>query len=132
MVHAWRYNATDPLSVCTQIVQHLVGEVGTENIMFNWPASHVEYGDVDALSRVIVRNSHGGAITGCGVVVAVPAAVLKSDDITFTPPLPPIKRAAIDSLTMLGAVKVSHISHITNPLCTLCRNQYHGAQCVTL
>lgn len=44
------------------------------------------------------------------VVVTVPITVLQRDDITFLPPLPPLKQQAIQRVKMSNAIKV--LSHL--------------------
>ena len=56
--------------------------------------------------NILLKNQLGKMISANYVVVTVPLTILKDGDINFIPSLPKIKRKAIDTIQMTGALKI--------------------------
>lgn len=60
----------------------------------------------DMGAQCTITTADGAVLQAAHVIVTVPLALLKAGTITFTPPLPAAKRAAIDALDMHDGAKV--------------------------
>jgi monoamine oxidase len=77
----------------TQIVRYLAKGL---DIHLNQPVTRVEW----AGAKAVITMKDGSSLTADQVLVTVPLGVLKADAITFDPPLPQPKTAAIARLGM--------------------------------
>ena len=66
------------------------------DLRLNWKARRVTYSDQSAQ----IENSEGEVVTFDALLLTVPLGVLKAERISFDPPLPKKKRAAINGLGM--------------------------------
>jgi polyamine oxidase len=74
-----------------RLIKALADEVP---VVYRTAASAVHYGG----NGVTVVTATGSAVTADACIVTVPLGVLKADAISFHPPLPDVKRKAIESL----------------------------------
>jgi monoamine oxidase len=84
------------------LVDHLLRCVGSDRVLFGTTVRSIEWGP----GGVRVRGERAGEAFEAqapACIVTLPLGVLLSGDVTFDPPLPPERRAAIEMLEM-GAV----------------------------
>ncbi len=73
-----------------------------DRIRFDTPVVEIDTSG----ARVAVRDASGTVHEADRVLVTVPLKILQTGDLRFTPALPQAKRAAIDSVTVPGGIKV--------------------------
>ena len=73
-----------------------------ENIIYNQPVSEVIYSD----SGVRLETTTGDTYEADYAIVAVPVTILQNEYVTFTPPLPESKTAALNQIEMSPGFKL--------------------------
>jgi len=81
--------------------QNIAGEV-KHKIVYNSPINSLDY----TQDRVIIQTNNGETYEADKVLLALPIGVLKSEQITFSPPLSPAKKKAIASISFHKGVKI--------------------------
>lgn len=92
---------------CTRVDKRLCWQVKE----IDWRGINLETvdGEIDQSKsggNILLKNQLGKMISANYVVVTVPLTILKDGDINFIPSLPEIKRKAIDTIQMTGALKI--------------------------
>ena len=85
-------------------VAHLAAGLPSGCVRTGWPVTRVRV--LDGSGGACLTGPGGATLHARRVVVAVPLAVLQAGAISFDPPPPPAKRAALGRVRVGGAVKV--------------------------
>ncbi|PNH04269.1 putative polyamine oxidase 4 [Tetrabaena socialis] len=90
-----------------EVIQHLAKGA---DVRTNWAVQSIEYGGPAAAQQqqggVTIRAVDGRVVRCRAVVVTVALPILQQNLITFSPPLPPAKTAALSRLRMGNVVKL--------------------------
>jgi monoamine oxidase len=76
------------------------------NVRTGCPITHVDYSGAGAGRGVLLTARDGRRMRCRAVVITVPLPILQEGVITFSPPLPPAKQAAISRIRMGNVIKV--------------------------
>jgi len=78
------------------LIQYLGESLSDGEIIMNTTVTAITVVSNESNTSVVINTSDGQTFTSSHVIVTVPLGVLKTDMITFDPPLPDEKRSAID------------------------------------
>lgn len=104
----WRSGTNDtsvrPIEGYAPLIRYLADPLG-DGILFDTRVRAIHWSS-DGVRILAERDGEATQIRARRAIVTLPIGVLRDDDVVFSPPLPPEKRAAIDALAMGPVLRV--------------------------